>query len=149
MTAEDFRADTLKAKDCLEGAAGSSVKGYRPPSFSLNESCFWAFDILAKLGFTFDSSLFPVDHPNYGMPQIPRDPSLIRTKAGDLVEFPMSTLEWRGFGSPSGGGSYLRLLPYSYTRWAIRFLNTQEGRAACVYVHPWEWIPSNLASVEA
>lgn len=141
MTPEDFRSDTLKAKDCLEGAAGVRVKGYRAPSFSLNESCLWAFDILAELGFAFDSSLFPVDHPNYGMPEIPRDPFLIRTKAGDLVEFPMPTLAWGGFRSPFGGGAYLRLLPYSYTRWAIRFLNTQEGRAACVYVHPWELDP--------
>lgn len=142
MTAEDFRADTLKAKNLLEAAGGVPVKGYRAPSFSLDHRCFWAFDILAELGFTFDSSLFPVDHPNYGMPQIPRNPFLIRTRAGCMVEFPMPTLTWAGFRSPFGGGAYLRLLPYPYTRWAIEFLNTQENKAVCVYVHPWELDPA-------
>lgn len=66
MTADEFRADSMKAKSLLEDKAGLAVKGYRAPSFSLNRSCFWAFDVLSELGFTFDSSLFPVDHPNYG-----------------------------------------------------------------------------------
>ena len=85
-----------------------------------------------------DSSIFPVDHPNYGMRRGPRTPFRVPTARGSIVEFPMPTLSLRGARSPFGGGAYLRLLPYWYTRWGIRFLNEKEGQPACVYVHPWE-----------
>lgn len=142
MTPSEFAADTRKAKAFLEDVAGTPVRGYRAPSFSLNQSCLWAFDILADLGFKYDSSIFPVEHPNYGMPEVPSHPFLVHTKSGSVVEFPMSTLAWRKLRSPFAGGAYLRLLPYSYTRWAIRFINDCELRPVCVYVHPWELDPA-------
>jgi polysaccharide deacetylase family protein (PEP-CTERM system associated) len=138
MTPEEFREDTLRAKAVLEEAAGTTVRGYRAPSFSINEKCPWAFETLAECGFSYDSSIYPVEHPNYGSPETPRFPYLVRTKHGSLVEFPMPTL---GPRSPFGGGAYLRLLPYWFTRWAFNYLNENEQRPACVYLHPWELDP--------
>lgn len=141
MTPEEFRDDTLRAKLLLEDISSRPVKGYRAPSFSITKNSLWALTILAELGFTYDSSIFPVRHADYGIPQAPRLPHTVQTPAGPIVEFPMSTLEFRGYRSPFAGGAYLRLLPYWYTRWGIRYLNVFEQRPACVYLHPWEIDP--------
>jgi polysaccharide deacetylase family protein (PEP-CTERM system associated) len=138
MSPAEFRDDTRQAKELLEEAGGTAVRGYRAPSFSITGKSLWAFEVLADLGFRYDSSVFPVRHPNYGMPQAPRAPFAIKTASGSIVEFPMPTLEMRGVRAPLAGGAYLRLLPYWYTRWGIRFINEKENRSACVYVHPWE-----------
>jgi polysaccharide deacetylase family protein (PEP-CTERM system associated) len=138
LTPQEFREDTLRAKNVLEDACGRPVRGYRAPSFSIGSNSLWAFEVLTELGFTYDSSIFPVRHPNYGMPHAPRFPFLIRSSKGDLLEFPMPTLALAGHRSPLGGGAYLRLLPYWYTKWGIRFINQQEEQPACVYLHPWE-----------
>ena len=141
MTPEEFRDDTLQAKKLLEDCSGSPVRGYRAPSFSITRDSFWALDILAELGFTYDSSIFPVKHPNYGVPEGVRSPYRIQTPSGLIIEFPMTTLEFGGHRSPFGGGAYLRFLPYWYTCWGIRLLNARECRPACVYLHPWELDP--------
>lgn len=138
MTPQEFREDTSHAKKLLEDCSGSPVTGYRAPSFSLNRETNWAFEILSELGFAYDSSIFPVRHPNYGVPDAGRSPYRIQTRNGSLVEFPMSTLSLGGMRSPFGGGAYFRILPYWYTRWGIRFLNVNERRPACIYLHPWE-----------
>jgi len=141
MTPAEFREDTRVAKDRLEQIIGRKITGYRAPSFSITQDSLWAFEILVELGFRYDSSIFPVDHPNYGMRRGPRTPFRVPTARGTIVEFPMPTLSLGGARSPFGGGAYLRLLPYWYTRWGIRFLNQKEGQPACVYVHPWEIDP--------
>lgn len=141
MTPLEFREDTRRAKQILEDAAGTPVRGYRAPSFSITEKSLWAFEVLASLGFQYDSSIFPVRHPNYGMPAISRSPFVVNTGAGQVVEFPLPTLELAGRRSPLGGGAYLRLLPYWYTRWGIRYLNAREDSPVCVYLHPWEVDP--------
>jgi len=141
MSLDEFREDTRRAKELLEDVGGSPVRGYRAPSFSVIQESLWALTILAELGFTYDSSIFPVKHANYGMPQAARTPFVVDTPAGPIVEFPMTTLEFAGRRSPFGGGAYFRLLPYWYTRWGIRFLNLRENRPVCVYLHPWELDP--------
>lgn len=138
MDPAGFGEDTQRAKDLLESVSGVPVRGYRAPSFSITAESLWAFETLAGLGFTYDSSIFPVRHPNYGMPQAPRFPFLVKTPQGDLVEFPMPTLAVGNRRSPIGGGAYLRLLPYWYTRWGIRYINNREEQPVCVYLHPWE-----------
>jgi polysaccharide deacetylase family protein (PEP-CTERM system associated) len=117
------------------------VRGYRAPSFSITRDAQWAFTILVELGFTFDSSIFPVKHPNYGVPDAPRFPFRVETASGTLVEFPMPTLSVGRRRSPFGGGAYLRVLPYAYTHWAIQHTNEQEQWPVCVYLHPWELDP--------
>lgn len=141
MSPQEFRQDTRRAKELLEDAAGTPVRGYRAPSFSITEKSLWAFEVLADLGFRYDSSIFPVRHPNYGMPAVSRSPFVVDTVAGQIVEFPMPTLELAGRRSPLAGGAYLRLLPYWYTRWGMRYLNSRENRPVCVYLHPWEVDP--------
>ena len=123
MTRDEFFEDTRIAKQTLEDSTGRPILGYRAPSFSITQDSLWAFEILAELGFRYDSSIFPVRHPNYGMPNVPRCPFVIETQSGPLVEFPMMTIEFGGRRSPLGGGAYLRLLPYWYTRWALGYIN--------------------------
>ena len=141
MTPAEFREDTRRAKELLEDVSGTPVRGYRAPSFSITERSLWAFEVLADLGFRYDSSIFPVRHPNYGMPAVSRSPFVADTGAGQIVEFPLPTLELAGRRSPLAGGAYLRMLPYWYTRWGIRYLNRSEDRPVCVYLHPWEVDP--------
>lgn len=141
MTLPEFREDTRQAKQVLEDCSGAAVRGYRAPSFSITRESLWALDVLVELGFTFDSSIFPVRHPHYGIPDAPLSPHRIQTANGPIVEFPMTTLALAGRRSPFAGGAYFRFLPYWYTRWGIRFLNSKEGRPVCVYLHPWEVDP--------
>jgi polysaccharide deacetylase family protein (PEP-CTERM system associated) len=141
MTREEFREDTRRAKAVLEDISGQQVRGYRAPSFSITPRSVWAFEILVELGFTYDSSIFPVRHPNYGMPSAPAFPFRVRVPVGGIVEFPMPTVEFRGHRSPFGGGAYFRLLPYWYSRWAIRFVNDKKHLPVCIYLHPWELDP--------
>lgn len=141
LTRDEFREDTREAKQALEDAAGCPIFGYRAPSFSITEDSLWAYDVLAELGFKYDSSVFPVRHPNYGMPRAPRFPYRVTTAAGSILEFPLPTLDLGGRRSPFGGGAYLRFLPGWYTEWAIRFVNEAEANPVCVYLHPWEIDP--------
>jgi polysaccharide deacetylase family protein (PEP-CTERM system associated) len=141
LTPKEFREDTRRAKAAIEDASGKLVVGYRAPSFSITKKSAWALDVLVEEGFQYDSSIFPVAHPSYGIPTAPRTPFWIGTPSGRILEFPMPTLAIGSRRSPIGGGAYLRLLPYSYTRWSIRYLNRQECSPVCVYLHPWELDP--------
>ena len=142
LTPQEFREDTRRAKAVIENATGKQVVGYRGPSFSVTRKSLWALEILAEEGFQYDSSIFPVEHPSYGIPDAPRAPYWIDTASGRILEFPMPTLSIGSMRSPIGGGAYLRLLPYSYTRWSIRHLNERENFPVCVYIHPWELDPA-------
>jgi polysaccharide deacetylase family protein (PEP-CTERM system associated) len=142
LTPQEFREDTRRAKAVIEDATGKQVVGYRAPSFSVVKKSLWALEILAEEGFQYDSSIFPVEHPSYGIPDAPRTPYWIDTASGRILEFPMPTLSVGSMRSPIGGGAYLRLLPYSYTRWSIRHLNDRENFPVCVYIHPWELDPA-------
>ncbi|MGB6624245.1 MAG: XrtA system polysaccharide deacetylase [Candidatus Acidiferrum sp.] len=138
LSPSEFRSDTLRAKESIENACGLQVRGYRAPSFSITHHSLWALEILADLGFAYDSSIFPVRHPNYGMPAVPRFPFVINTQAGPLVEFPLTTVQLGGSRSPLSGGAYLRMLPYWYTRWGFGYVNGKENQPFCLYLHPWE-----------
>ena len=141
LTPQQFREDTLRAKKMLEDASGTPVVGYRAPSFSIRQDSTWAFEVLAELGFTYDSSIFPVRHLNYGVPNAPVDPFVVKTPSGSILEFPMPSLRFAGARAPFAGGAYFRFLPYWYTRWGIRHLNCSANRPVCVYLHPWELDP--------
>lgn len=138
ITPDEFFADTRRAKSIIEDVTGKEVLGYRAPSFSITPACTWALEILIEAGFQYDSSIYPVRHPSYGIPHAPRTPFWVRTASGQILEFPMTVIDLAGYRSPLAGGAYLRALPYSYTRWAMRYLNEREDRFVCVYVHPWE-----------
>ncbi len=141
LTPRVFRDDTLLAKDAIEQASGTEVTGYRAPSFSIRRDSWWALGILAELGFRYDSSVFPVLHPHYGIPDAPPHPYAIRTRTGLLWELPPATAPAFGRRWPVAGGAYMRQLPAAFCRWGVAHLRQREGHAAVLYVHPWEIDP--------
>jgi polysaccharide deacetylase family protein (PEP-CTERM system associated) len=141
LTPEEFRQDTRRAKDVIEQVAGEAIYGYRAPNFSITARSAWAPEILAEAGFTYDSSIFPVHHDVYGVPTAPRKPFLLETPSGTLVEYPMTTFHLgRGPNFPVGGGGYLRMLPYWYTKAGVQRA-WKEGLPVVSYIHPWEFDP--------
>ena len=138
----NFRADLTRAKSAIEDQTGSRVTCFRAPSYSITSKTLWALEILGEFGFEYDSSIFPIRHDYYGIPDAPRFPHYWSLKSGArLLEFPPSTVRILGINVPIAGGGYLRLLPYKVTAWAIRHLNQKEDQPAMVYLHPWEIDP--------
>ena len=137
-----FREDTERAVDAIIKACGFRPMGYRAPSWSLNTGCKWAFKTLAELGFTYDSSIFPIKHDLYGMPDGPRHLFRMYFEDGSsLWEMPSSTFRLFGLNLPMAGGGYLRHSPYWYTRAMVSRLNAGH-QPAMVYIHPWEMDPN-------
>ncbi|HKE93641.1 MAG TPA: XrtA system polysaccharide deacetylase [Povalibacter sp.] len=134
-----FREETHRSKSLLEDLSGVKVRGYRAATYSITNKSLWALDVLQELEFEYDSSIFPVHHDLYGIPDAPR----FAYKPGDgaLLEVPLTTMEVGGFRLPCGGGGYFRLLPYSLFRWALGRVNTRDKQAAVFYCHPWEIDP--------
>ena len=135
----EFAADVRRAKATLEDTIGSEVIGYRAPTFSVVRETLWSLEVLAELGFRYDSSIFPIVHDRYGIADSPRFPH--RRPAGPgsaIAEFPLSTVAGGKWRLPVAGGGYFRLLPYALTAWALRRLNRKEQQPAMVYLHPWE-----------
>jgi polysaccharide deacetylase family protein (PEP-CTERM system associated) len=142
MTPLQFREDLRKATALLTDQVQRPILCYRAPSFSVVRSTMWALDILADEGFRFDSSIFPVRHDLYGVPDGERFPYWqVSPKGQVLFEFPPSTIRKVNNNLGVAGGGYLRLIPYGPTRWAIRHINEVEGQPAMVYFHPWEIDP--------
>ena len=143
MTRRGFVEDVARAKGVLEEILGVPVIGYRAPTFSVVRETLWSLEVLREAGFRYDSSIYPIRHDRYGIPDAPRFPH--RRAAGDggeIVEFPPSTVALLGLRLPVAGGGYFRLFPYRATRWALRRLNGVEGQPAMVYLHPWEVVPA-------
>jgi polysaccharide deacetylase family protein (PEP-CTERM system associated) len=141
QTPEEFFAETRDSKAMLEDIVGARVEGYRASTYSITRRSLWALDILCDLGFVYDSSIFPIKHDVYGIPDAPQSPARIRAPNGKtIVEFPMSTSKLMGLRIPVSGGGYFRLLPYSVTRAGLSKLN-EAGRPFVFYLHPWEVDP--------
>ncbi|HOX90188.1 MAG TPA: DUF3473 domain-containing protein [Burkholderiaceae bacterium] len=138
QTREQFRNDIRSARALLEDQAGAPVRGYRAPSFSIGRDNLWAFDELAEAGYRYSSSVYPVAHDHYGMPEAPRFPWQVRE---GLTEIPVTTARMAGRNWPAGGGGYFRLAPYAVSRWAIARVNREDRRPAIFYMHPWEIDP--------
>lgn len=133
-----FKEDVTRAKKLLEDLAGKPVLGYRAPSFSIGTGNLWAFDVLAQAGHLYSSSVYPIKHDHYGMPDSPRFAYRV---ASGLLEIPITTLRLGSRNLPSSGGGYFRLLPYSLSRWMLRKVNEQDRESAIFYFHPWEIDP--------
>lgn len=141
LTPDEFRADTIRARDCIEQAAGQPILGYRAPSFSIISKSAWALDILSETGIRYDSSVFPMRHDTYGVPEAPRGPFQVMTSSGPILEFPMATFRiGQSPNFPVGGGGYLRMLPFWYTRFGVTSM-CKEGLPVISYIHPWEVDP--------
>jgi polysaccharide deacetylase family protein (PEP-CTERM system associated) len=142
QTPEEFSRETYESKALLEDIIGAPVLGYRASTYSITRRSLWALDILAEAGFAYDSSIFPIHHDTYGIPDASQVPSRIVTpKGASIVEFPMSTAPMFGTRIPVSGGGYFRILPYWVTRTGLRKLNTELSRPFIFYLHPWEVDP--------
>ncbi|WP_153061512.1 DUF3473 domain-containing protein, partial [Escherichia coli] len=133
-----FLADIASAKKLLEDLGGVPVVGYRAPSFSIGKGNLWAFDVLLDAGYRYSSSVYPIAHDHYGMPDSPRFAYPVRD---GLLEIPVTTLRLGARNLPSSGGGYFRLLPYALSRWMMRRVNEVDGEPAVFYFHPWEIDP--------
>jgi polysaccharide deacetylase family protein (PEP-CTERM system associated) len=138
LTPDEFRSDTLKVKSLLENIIDAPIYGYRAPSYSITSKSLWALDILKELGFTFDSSIFPIYHDTYGIPKAPR---FAYRHANGLMEYPISTALLLGRKIPVSGGGYFRLFPYWFTSFCLKTINRKEKKPFIFYLHPWELDP--------
>ena len=140
LGAERFAADLERSRKTIEDASGVAVTGYRAPSFSIDSRTPWAYEVMAEQGYAYSSSVAPIAHDHYGWREAPRF-AFKPLPGSDLIEIPVTTAEFAGRRLAAGGGGFFRVLPYAFSRWAIRQVNQRDKRPAVFYFHPWEVDP--------
>ncbi|CAG1022467.1 Peptidoglycan-N-acetylglucosamine deacetylase [Methylococcales bacterium] len=140
QTPGEFRDDVRLSKNLLEEIGGVRVKGYRAASYSIGAGNLWALHVLEELGFDYSSSIYPVRHDLYGMPEASRF-AFRPENAPGLLEIPVTTVALGGKNFPCGGGGFFRLFPYPISHWAIQRVNRVDGQPSVFYFHPWEIDP--------
>jgi polysaccharide deacetylase family protein (PEP-CTERM system associated) len=135
LTEAELFADLHRSKCVLEAVCDVEVAGYRAPSFSIGTANLWAFDCIERAGYRYSSSIYPIRHDHYGMPDAPRFMHRVRPK---LLEVPVTTMRLFERNWPAGGGGYFRLMPYSVSRALLRQVNRADRQPAVFYMHPWE-----------
>ncbi len=148
MDKASFSADLERSRKTIEDAAGVQITGYRAPSFSIDSRTPWAYMALAEQGFVYSSSVAPITHDHYGWREAPRF-AFRPLPWSDLLEIPVTTANFAGRRLAAGGGGFFRVLPYAFSRWAIRQVNTRDGRPAVFYFHPWEIDPQQPRVTQA
>ena len=138
---EQFSQDIRRAKCLLEDIGAVPVKGYRAPSFSIASANLWALEALSEAGYRYSSSIYPVRHDHYGMPEAPRF-AFYPHGEGGLLELPLTTVSIFDRNWPAGGGGYFRLLPYAVSRWCMKRVNMMDHQPCIFYFHPWEIDPA-------
>lgn len=136
----EFQDDVSRSKTILEDISGQAVLGYRAPSFSIGKDNLWALDVLLNAGYRYSSSIYPIQHDHYGMPDAPRF-AFYPNGAEGLLELPITTVRAMQRNFPAGGGGYFRLFPYQLSRWLLRRVNQQDQQSGIFYFHPWEVDP--------
>lgn len=145
LSREQFHDDITRAKGLLEDIGGVAVRGYRAPSFSIGSRNLWALDTLRDAGHIYSSSIYPIAHDHYGMPEAPR--FAFHPLNDAMLEFPPSTVQLFGRNLPAAGGGYFRLMPYALSRWLMRRVNQADGQPCMFYFHPWELDPEQPRQV--
>lgn len=140
LSRDQFRDDIVHSKSLLEDTGGQPVWGYRAPSFSINRDNLWALDFLEEAGYRYSSSIYPVEHDHYGMPDAPRF-AFNPTDSRKILELPVTTVRLLDRNFPAGGGGYFRLWPYVVSRWFLQRVNSVDKQPAIFYFHPWEIDP--------
>ena len=133
----EFLDDIVRSKALLEDISGQKILGYRAPSFSIGSNTLWALDLLEEAGYRYSSSIYPIQHDHYGMPNAPRFAFYPKNNGG-LLELPVTTVRLFKRNIPAGGGGYFRLWPYTFSRWLLQRINHLEKHSAIFYFHPWE-----------
>jgi len=138
---DEFRKETVDSKSLLEDLIQSEILGYRAATYSITNKSLWALDILYEAGYKYDSSIFPMRHDKYGIPDVNHLPHILTTPSGyKLVEFPISVLKRKLMVVPIAGGGYFRLFPYNFTKWGLQQSNNA-NQPFVFYIHPWELDP--------
>ena len=140
QTREQFQLDITSSKSLLEDIGGQAVIGYRAPSFSIGAGNLWALDVLFEAGYRYSSSIYPIAHDHYGMPEAPRF-AFYPNGLDGLLEIPVSTVQLMHKNLPAGGGGYFRFFPYAVSKWLIHHVNATDRQPAIFYFHPWELDP--------
>jgi len=135
-----FARDLETSRKAIEDASGVAVTGYRAPSFSIDQRTPWAHEVLAEQGYAYSSSVAPIAHDHYGWREAPRF-AFHPVPGSALVEIPVTTAMFAGRRLAAGGGGFFRVLPYGFSRWAVRQVNLRDARPAVFYFHPWEIDP--------
>jgi polysaccharide deacetylase family protein (PEP-CTERM system associated) len=148
QTRSEFRDDVRRAKIILEDCIGARVRGFRAPTFSIGRENWWAYAILEEEGYAYSSSIYPIVHDLYGMPDAPRAP-FYPLKAGNFLEIPVATVKLLDRNRPCGGGGYFRLMPYALSRWCIARINRVDQMPCVFYCHPWEFDAGQPRLVQA
>jgi len=146
QTRKEFREDVIKAKQILEDIGATAIKGYRAPSYSISRSNLWVHDELLDTGHLYSSSVYPVKHDLYGIPDAPR---FKYTLENGLIEIPISTLQILSKNLPAGGGGFFRFYPYWMSKWIIQKINKQDQQPVIFYFHPWELDPEQPKQKQA
>jgi polysaccharide deacetylase family protein (PEP-CTERM system associated) len=138
MPRAQFKEELHRSVELLRQQTGQPVLSHRAADFSILSRSLHLLEYLAEEGLAYDSSLFPIRHPRYGVPGAWRHPHRIRCASGQmLVEFPITTVRLGRLVLPTAGGGYLRLFPYWWTRLGLRTLEKERAPATC-YLHPYE-----------
>jgi polysaccharide deacetylase family protein (PEP-CTERM system associated) len=138
LSPESFRQDVIRAKKLLEDTGGKLIQGYRAPSFSIGRSTLWAHEILTKTGHVYSSSIYPIKHDLYGMPEAPR---FAHRRPCGILEIPATSTHVGNKNLPASGGGFFRLLPLLVSKAIINRVNKKDNQAAIFYCHPWEFDP--------
>ena len=141
LSPDEFREDLRRSRDILQDHSGQAVTSYRAPSFSITGKSLWALEILIEEGFTTDSSIFPIRHDRYGIPNAQRHVHQLTTPSGTIWEFPPSVVRQIGMNLPVSGGGYFRLYPFSLTHACLKQINRASQQPFMFYIHPWEIDP--------
>jgi polysaccharide deacetylase family protein (PEP-CTERM system associated) len=141
LSPDEFRQDLVKARDVLQNLIGEPVTNYRAPSFSITRRSLWALEVLAEEGFTSDSSIYPVYHDRYGMPEADSVPHRVISAAGTIDEFPGGVISFGKLQLAVSGGGYFRLYPRRFTEFCLARINARTGSPFMFYIHPWEVDP--------
>ena len=147
---ENFRNEIEKFSELTN----KKSRGFRAPTFSLNDTSSWIIDSLSEYDYLYDSSVVPAKTDLYGIPNAEIKPYRISsdslekdTTDGKLIEFPLLVTKFLGKKVPAAGGFYLRTLPMGVIKNAIKKYEKQ-GNPASFYIHSWELTPEYMPKIE-
>lgn len=132
--------DLSMANEVLSKLSGQTIRHFRAPSFSIKKDTGWAVALLRQHGFEHDSSVVPIRHDRYGIPDAPLDSYTLSCGEQSIAEHPVSVLPTGPLRIPIGGGGYFRIFPWWFTRWGLKQIE-RSGRTIHFYIHPWEIDP--------
>ena len=154
LDSDNFQEKFSKELDNFAILTNNKSKGFRAPTFSLNEKSSWAIDTLEQHGYVYDSSIVPAKTNLYGTPNAPKKPYKITSNSldsdnpkGKIIEFPLMTTKFLGKTVPAGGGFYLRTLPFGTTKKALRTYDAA-NIPGVFYIHSWELTPEYMPKIK-